>query len=302
VGFYLRKSWSLFGGLVRFNLSKSGVGMSTGAKAARVGVRPNGSTYVHGGRFGLYYRQSSGGGKSASRKAIRTLADIQGRKFEELTLSEQRAALKRGEYPGHAPASHVGPQTPDQIDPATALRVYLASRKGAPRLGTARAGSRATSSSGLSRSSTTAAISVPASRLTTRPDGPGNSGPARRPDASRSASPAGVSSRTFATRLLGCGGLLIAYVVASAYCASQLPHAAPRLQESGARVQPTAAPVRGASPRATPLPDWAQRRLQHSREIDAKCSLFDCEKPRVPGHRYCEEHVIRIEGPGALRR
>lgn len=53
MGFYLRKSISL--GPLRFNLSKSGVGVSAGIKGLRVGTGPRGN-YVHMGRGGLYYR------------------------------------------------------------------------------------------------------------------------------------------------------------------------------------------------------------------------------------------------------
>jgi hypothetical protein len=52
---YLRKSFRA--GPVRFNVSKSGVGISAGIKGARVGTGPRGS-YVHGGRNGLYYRRN----------------------------------------------------------------------------------------------------------------------------------------------------------------------------------------------------------------------------------------------------
>jgi len=60
MAFYLRKSVRL--GPVRFNLSKSGIGTSFGVKGFRVGVRPNGRSYLHAGRYGLYYRQELGGG------------------------------------------------------------------------------------------------------------------------------------------------------------------------------------------------------------------------------------------------
>jgi hypothetical protein len=53
MGFYLRKSISV--GPSRFNLSKSGVGVSAGVKGLRFGVGPRGN-YVHMGRAGLYYR------------------------------------------------------------------------------------------------------------------------------------------------------------------------------------------------------------------------------------------------------
>lgn len=54
MGFYIRKSFRL--GPFRFNLSKSGVGMSAGVKGGRVGVDARGKSYVHFGRGGIYYR------------------------------------------------------------------------------------------------------------------------------------------------------------------------------------------------------------------------------------------------------
>ena len=55
MGFFIRKSFKI--GPIRMNLSKSGIGYSVGVKGARIGKRPNGSTYFHGGRYGLYYRE-----------------------------------------------------------------------------------------------------------------------------------------------------------------------------------------------------------------------------------------------------
>jgi hypothetical protein len=54
MGFYIRKSLSV--GPLRFNLSKSGIGVSGGIKGLRLGTGPRG-TYIHAGRGGLYYRQ-----------------------------------------------------------------------------------------------------------------------------------------------------------------------------------------------------------------------------------------------------
>ena len=60
--FYIRKSVSV--GPFRFNLSKSGIGVSAGIKGLRIGTGPRGH-YIHAGRGGLYYRSSLGGsGKS----------------------------------------------------------------------------------------------------------------------------------------------------------------------------------------------------------------------------------------------
>jgi hypothetical protein len=59
MGFFIRKPIRF--GPIRFNLSNWGIGASVGVKGARLGVRPNGTPYVYGGRNGLYYRQNLGG-------------------------------------------------------------------------------------------------------------------------------------------------------------------------------------------------------------------------------------------------
>jgi hypothetical protein len=56
--FYIRKSASI--GPLRLNASKSGIGTSWGIKGFRVGTRPNGSRYIHAGRYGIYYREELG--------------------------------------------------------------------------------------------------------------------------------------------------------------------------------------------------------------------------------------------------
>jgi hypothetical protein len=55
MGFYVRKAIRV--GPLRFNLSKSGVGVSTGIKGFRLGTGPRGN-YVHMGLGGLYFRKS----------------------------------------------------------------------------------------------------------------------------------------------------------------------------------------------------------------------------------------------------
>lgn len=60
MGFYFRKSVN-FGGL-RFNFSKSGVGVSTGIKGFRIGKGPRGN-YVQIGRNGVYYKKTWGNSK-----------------------------------------------------------------------------------------------------------------------------------------------------------------------------------------------------------------------------------------------
>lgn len=57
VSFYLRKS--IKAGPFRFNLSKSGIGVSAGIPGFRVGTGPRGH-YVHMGRGGVYYRATLG--------------------------------------------------------------------------------------------------------------------------------------------------------------------------------------------------------------------------------------------------
>lgn len=55
MSFYIRKS--LKAGPIRFNFSKSGVGISAGIPGLRFGSGPRGN-YVHMGRAGLYYRRT----------------------------------------------------------------------------------------------------------------------------------------------------------------------------------------------------------------------------------------------------
>jgi len=57
MGFYVRKSVRV--GPLRFNLSGSGIGISTGIRGFRVGSGPRGN-YIHMGSHGLYYRASLG--------------------------------------------------------------------------------------------------------------------------------------------------------------------------------------------------------------------------------------------------
>jgi len=63
VGFYIRKS--VKAGPFRFNLSKSGIGVSAGVPGFRVGTGPRGN-YVHMGRNGVYYRASLNGHHTSS--------------------------------------------------------------------------------------------------------------------------------------------------------------------------------------------------------------------------------------------
>lgn len=64
MGFYLRKSIKV--GPIRFNLSKSGIGVSAGITGFRVGTGPRGN-YIQMGRGGIYYRKTlpSGNGRAS---------------------------------------------------------------------------------------------------------------------------------------------------------------------------------------------------------------------------------------------
>ena len=66
MGFYIRQSVKV--GPLRFNFSKSGVGVSAGVKGLRVGTGPRGN-YIHMGGGGLYYRTTSpkGGSRTPAR-------------------------------------------------------------------------------------------------------------------------------------------------------------------------------------------------------------------------------------------
>lgn len=62
MGFYIRKC--INAGPFRFNLSKSGIGVSTGIKGLRIGTGPRGN-YIHMGYGGLYYRKTLNGPNSS---------------------------------------------------------------------------------------------------------------------------------------------------------------------------------------------------------------------------------------------
>jgi hypothetical protein len=70
MGFYIRKSMKV--GPLRFNLSKSGVGVSAGIKGARIGTGPRGN-YIHLGTKGFYYRSTIPHSTSPNYKQTPTL-------------------------------------------------------------------------------------------------------------------------------------------------------------------------------------------------------------------------------------
>jgi|GEM_PF-1990039 len=97
---FLRKSFKM--GPVRFNLSKSGLGISTGVRGLRVGLSGNGKPYIAGGRGGLYFRNYS---KSYSSTPQLNSAEIENIKssdtyqqITEMTLKniEIKLAFKQG--------------------------------------------------------------------------------------------------------------------------------------------------------------------------------------------------------------
>ena len=78
MGFYIRKSINV--GPFRFNLSKSGVGISTGIKGFRVGTGPRGN-YIHMGRGGFYYRKTFSNPSDSNREPS---ASRQHEKFQDI--------------------------------------------------------------------------------------------------------------------------------------------------------------------------------------------------------------------------
>ncbi len=69
--FYIRKAISV--GPLRFNISKSGIGISAGVRGLRIGSGAQGN-YVHAGREGIYYRKTLPGQPIGSATAFRDLA------------------------------------------------------------------------------------------------------------------------------------------------------------------------------------------------------------------------------------
>ena len=72
MGFYFRKSLNF--GPVRFNLSKSGIGVSTGFKGFRIGTGPRGN-YIQAGMGGIYYRKTLSSGSSQNRPSTYNAPD-----------------------------------------------------------------------------------------------------------------------------------------------------------------------------------------------------------------------------------
>jgi len=56
MGIFFQKGFNV--GPVRFNLSLSGVGISSGVRGLTAGLSAQGKSYFAGGRYGVYFRQS----------------------------------------------------------------------------------------------------------------------------------------------------------------------------------------------------------------------------------------------------
>lgn len=82
MGFYVRKS--VKAGPFRFNMSKSGVGVSVGVPGFRVGTGPRGN-YVHMGRGGVYYRASMNGTSASDNAGQRNLIETASVVMEDVT-------------------------------------------------------------------------------------------------------------------------------------------------------------------------------------------------------------------------
>ena len=70
--FYIRKAISV--GPLRFNVSKSGIGISAGVRGLRIGSGAQGN-YIHAGRAGLYYRKTLPGQPIGSATVFKDLAE-----------------------------------------------------------------------------------------------------------------------------------------------------------------------------------------------------------------------------------
>lgn len=87
MAWYIRKSVSV--GPIRFNLSKSGVGTSGGVTGFRIGMRPDGSSYVHAGRHGLYIREELGGRRDGGQALLpKSVAPIPTKSYETVSARD----------------------------------------------------------------------------------------------------------------------------------------------------------------------------------------------------------------------
>ena len=99
MGLFIRKSFRV--GPIRFNLSKSGIGVSAGVTGARIGVGPRGA-YVAGGRGGLYFRESIGRSSTGRRRSSSAGGGRSGASIEEVFVDTGAAfpvQVRRSEMP-----------------------------------------------------------------------------------------------------------------------------------------------------------------------------------------------------------
>lgn len=89
MGFSFRKSFRA--GPVRFNLSKSGLGVSTGVRGLRIGTGPRGA-YISGGRSGLYFREQLSTPRAARTSSSSVKRVSTGTQTEPPTTSEHARA------------------------------------------------------------------------------------------------------------------------------------------------------------------------------------------------------------------
>lgn len=108
MGFFLRKSFKA--GPVRLNLSKSGIGVSTGVKGARVGINSKGKAYIAGGKGAIRYRKTIGSSDS------RTKLDYNS---SQTTLQDEVFIDTKVTYPNNIHKSNLNvgsiPETPKEI-------------------------------------------------------------------------------------------------------------------------------------------------------------------------------------------
>lgn len=100
MGIYLRKSIRV--GPLRFNLSKSGVGVSAGIKGFRLGTGPHGN-YVHMGAGGLYYRKTL----DSSPRSSKPSPSVAPGGYVTPTLSTQMREIESGDVSAMAHSSSV---------------------------------------------------------------------------------------------------------------------------------------------------------------------------------------------------
>jgi hypothetical protein len=131
MGFYIRKS--LRAGPFRFNLSKSGVGVSAGVPGFRVGSGPRGN-YVYVGRGGVYYRSTLGGRRRTASAPLAPPPPAWTPPASPEVVLEDMTGATAAELLSAAPDDLVPTQRGSEADPAMANCCCLhdRARGGAP--------------------------------------------------------------------------------------------------------------------------------------------------------------------------